>query len=75
MITMYRTGAIVGKNGLTTFIMKGDQRKAAYTDALLVDCGCNPGSTISMKDNAYMTDETWVGITKSIVDGYRQIYF
>ena len=32
-----------------------------------------PGLTIAMTENAYMTEKAWVGITKKIVDGYRQI--
>ena len=64
---------LTGNNGLTAFIMEGKRRKAAYTDDFLVEHGCNPGSTTAIMENTYMTDEAWVGITKSVVDGYRQI--
>ena len=72
-ITMYRTGTVAGKNGPTAFLMKGKRRKAAYTDAFLEKYGCEPGSTIAMTKNAYMTDASWVEITRKIVDGYRAI--
>ena len=63
----------MGKNGPTVFIMKGERRKEAYTDAFLVEHGCDPGSTITMTENVYMTDKAWVLITKFIADGYRHI--
>ena len=72
-ITMYCTGTVAGKNGQTAFLMKGKRRKAAYTDAFLEKYGCEPGSTIAMMENAYMTDASWVEITRKIVDGYRAI--
>ena len=72
-ITIYQTGTTLGKNGPTTFIMTGKWRKEAYTDALLVEHRCEPGPTIAIAENAYMTDEAWVGITKLVVDGYQKI--
>ena len=65
----------MGKNGPTTLIMKGKRRKAAYTDSLLVEHGCEPGLTISMTESAYMTYKSWVGITNLIVNGYHKITF
>ena len=56
----------MGKNGPTAFIMKGKRRKAAYTDDFLVENRCEPGSTITMVENAYVTDEAWVDATESI---------
>ena len=55
------------------FVMKGGRSKKAYMDALLVEHGCDPGWTITMTDNVYMTDEAWFVITKSIVDRYWKI--
>ena len=64
---------MTGNNGPTAFIMEGKRRKAAYTDDFLVENRCEPGSTITMTESAYMTNEAWVGITKSTFDGYFQI--
>ena len=72
-ITMYRTGTVAGKNGPTAFLMKEKRRKAAYTDAFLEKYGCEPGLTIVMTENTYMTDASWVKITRKTGDGYRAI--
>ena len=70
---MYRTGTVAGTNGPTAFLLKGKRKRKAYSDAFLIKHGCEPGSVITMNENAYMTDETWVEITPSIVDGYRHL--
>jgi hypothetical protein len=33
------------------------------------------GSTIVMTENAYMTDDAWAGVSKSIVKGYHSMPF
>ena len=66
-------GNVAGNNGPTAFLMKGKRRRLAYIDAFLVKEGCEPGSTIAMMENAFMTDEAWVEITPKIVDGYRNM--
>ena len=71
-MTVHLMVTIVGENMSTAFIMKGESIKAAYTDTFLVEHRCDPESTITMTGNTYMTDEAWVGITKSIVHGYWQ---
>ena len=65
-ITMLRTGVCSGHNGPTAFCMEGKNRKAGFTDNFLVQEGCEPGSTIVMTKNAFMTDEAWLKITKKV---------
>ena len=41
-------GTIVGKNGPTVFIIKGEWMKEVYMDDFMVEHGCKTGSTIAM---------------------------
>ena len=42
-------------------------------DAFLQDQGCEPGSMITMTENAFMMDATWVDLTPKLVSGYRML--
>jgi hypothetical protein len=70
-ITVVRTGTMSGTTGPTYFLLKGATRKKSFTDAYLVKYGMKPGSTIIMTENAYMTDDAWLQVSKEIVKGYR----
>jgi len=72
-ITMFRTGLPSGHNGPTAFILKGKKRPAGINEELLIANGCEPGSTIAMTENAFMTDAAWEEITPKIVQGYRAL--
>ena len=72
-ITMYRTGNCAGSNGPTAFIMKGKRRRARYTNEFLKKEGCEPGSTVVMTDNAFMTEAAWEEMADCIVRGYRSL--
>lgn len=65
-ITMFRSGVTVGSNGPTGFLMKGKKKRAGYTDGLLLRHGCEPGSTLIMTENAFMTNEAWIELTKKV---------
>ena len=65
-ITMFRSGVTSGDNGPTAFLMKGKRKKAAFTDEFLVENGCAPGSTVVMTENAFMTNDAWIEITKKV---------
>ena len=66
IITMFRSGVSIGGNDLTGFFMKGKKRRAGYTDNLLVNHGCEEGSTIIMTENAFMTNDAWIELTKKV---------
>mmetsp|Transcript_38277 Transcript_38277/g.92337 ORF Transcript_38277/g.92337 Transcript_38277/m.92337 type:complete len:112 (-) Transcript_38277:1235-1570(-) len=70
---MLRTGVCAGHNGPTAFVMKGIRKAPGYTNKFLEKEGCEPGSCIVMTENAFMTDEAWYDISKSVVPGYRQL--
>jgi hypothetical protein len=63
-ITMFRSGVTVGGNGPTGFLLKGKKKRPGYTDDMLVKHGCEPGSTIIMTENAFMTNEAWIELTR-----------
>ena len=46
--------------------MKGKKKRAGYTDKFLVDNGCQPGSTVIMTENSFMTNEAWIELTKKV---------
>jgi len=72
-ITIVRTGTCAGTTGPTIFLLKGTNRRSEFTDEFLVKHGLAPGSTIIMTENAYMTDEAWLEVSKAIVKGYRSL--
>jgi len=72
-ITMYRTGSVAGDTGPTVFLLKGQRKKAGYTDAFLLKHGASIGSTIVMTENAFMTIAAWEELTPSICKGLRAI--
>jgi hypothetical protein len=72
-ITMYRTGTAAGNNGPTTFVMKGKRRKKGYNARFLIQEGCAVGSSFSMTENAYMTEEAWQEMSPNLVMGYRNL--
>ena len=65
-ITIYRSGVSNGGNGPTGFLMKGKKKRPGFTDQFLVRNGCEPGSTVIMTDNAFMTNKAWVQLTKKV---------
>ena len=65
-ITMFRTGTPAGNNGPTAFILKGKKRPAGISEELLIKNSCEPGSTVAMTENAFMTDAAWVEITPKV---------
>lgn len=70
-ITVVRTGTMAGTTGPTYFLLKGTKCKKNFNDDYLVRYGMQPGSAIIMTENAYMTDEAWLQLSKKIVEGYR----
>ena len=72
-ITMYRTGNCAGNNGPMAFVMKGKRCRAGYTNKFLEKEGCEPGSTVVMTDNAFMTKAAWEEMAYCIVKGYRSL--
>eukprot|EP00957_Ditylum_brightwellii_P008027 609012-Ditylum_brightwellii.AAC.1 len=72
-ITIARTGTCAGTTGPTIFLLKGAKKKSAFTDAFLLRHGLAPGSTIIMTENAYMTNEAWLKVSKAIVKGYHSL--
>jgi hypothetical protein len=63
---MFRSGVTVGTNGPTGFLLKGKKRRPGYTDEMLVKHGCEEGSTIVMTENAFMTNDAWIELTKKV---------
>ena len=74
-ITIVRTGTCAGTTGPTIFLLKGTKVKPAFSDEFLLKHGLAPGSTIVMTENAYMTDEAWLEVSKAIVKGYCSLPF
>ena len=72
-ITMYRTGTAAGNNGPTTFVMKGKRCRSGYNPRFLIQEGCAVGSSVSMTENAYMTEEAWQEMSPNLVRGYRDL--
>jgi len=72
-ITIVRTGTVWGTNGPTIFLLSGVKRRPAWTDELLEKHGMAKGSTIIMTENAFMTNDAWVEVSKAIVMGYRNL--
>ena len=65
-ITMYRSGVTSGHNGPTAFLMKGKKKRPGFTDKFLVEHGCEPGSTVVMTENSFMTNAAWIEISKKV---------
>ena len=63
-ITIVRTGTVGGTTGPTIILLKGEKKNPIYTDEFLVKHGMAPGSTIIMTENAYMTDNAWIAVTR-----------
>ena len=74
-ITIVRTGTVGGTTGPTIILLKGEKKNLIYTDEFLVKHGMAPGSTIIMTENAYMTDNAWIAVTKALMKGYREMPF
>ena len=53
--------------------MKGSKQRSEYTDNVLVKEGYEEGSSITMTENAHMTDEEWKETTTKLVEGYRKM--
>jgi hypothetical protein len=45
--------------------------KKSFNNTYLIKYGMKPGLTIIMTENAYMTDDAWLQVSKEIVKGYR----
>ena len=72
-ITMYRTGAVSGEQGPTTFLLKGLRKPHGFTVNFLEKNGVVVGSTIVMTENAYMTEVAWETMTPVLVKGIRSM--
>ena len=72
-ITIVCTSTVASVTGPTIFLMKGEKRKKAFTDEYLLRNVLAPGSTITTTENAYMTDEAWLQVSKYIVKGYCEL--
>ena len=58
-ITKYLTINTTGSNGPIAVVMEGKSRQAGYSNAFFKKEGAALGSTIVMRDNAFMTEVTW----------------
>ena len=73
-ITAYRTGTVMGDQGPTAFLMKGEKIKRGFKkEELLTKFGAAPGSSVIMTETAFMTTEAWEKMTPVLVSGYRKI--
>jgi hypothetical protein len=72
-ITMYRTGAVSGDQGPTTFLLKGLRKPPFFSDKFLEKNGAAFGSTLIMTESAYMTEVAWETMTPVIVKGIRSM--
>lgn len=65
-ITAFRSGTAAGNNGSTGFIMimRGVRKKTSFTYEWLLKEGCEVGSTILVNEEAFMTDESWLEMSK-----------
>jgi len=72
-ITIVRTGTTAGTTGPTIFLLKGMKIRKGLTDEFLVRHGFAPGSTILMTEKAYMTNDTWLEVSKAVDKGYRSL--
>ena len=70
-----RAGSTAGDTGPTLIFLGGEKKRPQFTKKFLEKHGLAPGSTIVMTSNAYMTDEAWVLVSKSVVKGYRPMPF
>ena len=62
LTTIFRYGSSFGSNGPTAFIMKGKKRRNGHDERFLENHGAAPGSTITMTNNAFMTEKAWAEI-------------
>ena len=74
-ITIVRTGTVGGTTGPSIILLKGEKKNPIYMDEFLVKHGMAPGSTIIMTENAYMTNDAWIAVTKDLMMGYRELPF
>ena len=56
-------------NGPTYFLMKGKQKRKGYMDALFKRNVSANESSFHMTENAYMTDEVCLAMTKKVIKG------
>jgi hypothetical protein len=71
-ITVVHTGTMSGTTRPTYFLLKGTACKQSFNNTYLIKYGMKPGSTI-MTENAYMTDDAWLQVSKEIVKGYSTV--
>jgi hypothetical protein len=69
-ITVVCTGTMSGTTGPTYFLLKRTTCKKSFNNTNLIKYSMKPGSTIIMTENAYMTDDAWLQVSKKIVKGY-----
>ena len=60
---------IGARNGPTYFLMKGKQKRKGYMDALFKRNVSANESSFHMTENAYMTDEVCLAMTKKVIKG------
>lgn len=72
-ITIYRIGAASGDTGPTAFLPPGVKVKKGFTPAFLKQHGAAHGSCIVMTANGFMTEEAWLKMTPSMIDGIRNM--
>ena len=66
-VTAVRIGSARGHEGPTSFLLNGTKRRRGYTDEFLVKHGAAKGSSITMTDSAYTTDEAWLLMAPKLV--------
>jgi hypothetical protein len=71
-ITLVRLGSAAGHKGATGFLLRGQRRRAKFTDKWLEENGAPHGSYVKMTERAYMTMEVWDAIAPRIAASIRQ---
>ena len=68
---MFNTGGVVGDTGTTIIILKGKTNCTKFTEKFLVCHKIDPGLTIIVTANYFMTNGAWHEATKSKINGYN----
>ena len=69
---MVRTGSVDRDTSPTIILPKGKTKRAIFNDDYLVWKLLDPGSTIIVTENSFMTHNAWYESAKNIICGYNQ---
>ena len=72
-MTMVRCGTAGGNCGPTFFLCAGERVKTGFTDEFLTNNGAQPGSSVVMTPNAFMTQDAWSIIVPKLIVGIGQM--